>query len=105
MKHDAIEINGKRYRIEFNWNAISCFLDATGLGLESLEDPSKMKPSEITELLFQSVVEGCRMDQEDFPFNKVDFGAALDLLTIAGMMKVFTNQVQSNTTLVIPKKK
>ena len=105
MRYDNIEIAGKQYRIEFNWNAISAWMDETGQHFDDLVDVSKIKGSHITELCYQAVVEGCRMDGVEFPYSCKDFGAALQPQMIGAFMQIFTNHMKSMTTVVNTKKK
>ena len=105
MKNDNIELGGKKYRIEFNWNAISVWMDITGKSIDHLVDMKDVRGSELTELCYQSVVEGCRRDGVEFPYSKLDFGAELNPKTIGDLMKVLERHMQSRTSIVNPKKK
>ena len=53
MKHDVVEINGKPWRVEFNWNTIAAFLEANNLELSAVDELQKMKPSQITSLIHE----------------------------------------------------
>ena len=105
MKYDNIEIAGKQYRIEFNWNAVSAWMDETNLEFETLTDVKKIKGSALTELCYQSVLEGCRMEGVEFPYSKMDFGAALHVNIIADFFKILKRHMESMTTVIHPKKK
>ena len=52
MKKDYIEIAGKRYRVESNWNALTAFLEAVGRNtLEELSKIDSIKPTELTAMM------------------------------------------------------
>ena len=63
MKKDYIEIAGKRYRVESNWNALTAFLDAVGRNtLDELSKIDAIRPSELTALMAACIAEGERLD-------------------------------------------
>jgi len=105
MKHDAIEINGITYRIEFNWNTISEFIESTGLSLADLDKMGTMTPRQITSLIYCAIKEGCRMDGIEFPFTMADFGAAIGVNEISEILKIYTRQTSVSVATVKPKKK
>ena len=47
MKKDYIEIAGKRYRVESNWNALTSFLETVGRDtIEELSKINSFKPQQ-----------------------------------------------------------
>ena len=52
MRKDYIIIDGKKVRVEANWNALTAFLDATGRNtMDGLSDLAVMKPTDIAPLM------------------------------------------------------
>lgn len=105
MKTDYLELGDKRYRIEFNWNTIAAWMDNTGHAFEDLGDMKSVKGSDLTELFYQSVVEGSRMDGVEFPLSKLDFGAMLNPRKVADLLIIYARHMQSMTSVVGSKKK
>ena len=75
---DYIDIAGKKYRVESNWNALTAFLEAVGRNtLDELSRIDSIRPSDLTALMAACIIEGERLDG-----NKVEggiFNFALDL--------------------------
>jgi len=94
MKNDYIEISQKKYRVEFNWNAITDFLESEGLSLSDADDLKNLKPRQITGLIYAGVVEGCRMDAAEFPFSKLDFGAAISPPQVGELLLIYARHTQ-----------
>lgn len=89
MKNDFIEISGKKYRVEFNWNAITDFLESEGLTLSDADDMKKLKPRQITGLIYAGVVEGCRMDHQEFPYSKLEFGTMINPPQVGELLFIY----------------
>jgi hypothetical protein len=104
MKYDSIEINGKDYRIEFNWNTVCNFIEKEKKTLADLEKLNELPPRQITCLLWCGMVEGCRLEGIDFPFTVDDFGAALTVNDIADIFNIYRRHT-SVTSKVKAKKK
>lgn len=105
MKHDHIEIDGKNYRIEFNWNAISDFCRREGLILSNLDDLAKCTPAQITTLIHAGIAEGCRLEKVEFPYSELDLGAMLNPASIRDITTIYTRHVQAEGLAVHAKKK
>jgi hypothetical protein len=105
MKYDSIEINGKDYRIEFNWNTIVNFIDADNLTLADLDRLGTMSPRQITNLIWCALKEGCRLEKVEFPFSVEDLGAVLGVETITEILKIYTRQTSTSVVVVKTKKK
>ena len=105
MKHDTIEINSTQYRIEFNWNAIVSFLEEEDLQLSDIDDLKALKPSQITNFIFQAVKEGARMQGVEFPFDVKQFGASIGIADVGKLLVVFQRQSTGNNTMQETKKK
>ena len=89
MKNDYIEINGKKYRVEFNWNAITDFLESEGLQLSDVDDLRELKPRQVTGLVYAGVCEGCRLDGKEFTFSKLEFGAMVKPPQIGELLLIY----------------
>jgi hypothetical protein len=103
MKRDCIEISGKEYPVEFNWNTTANFLDNEGLKLAQADDLRNLKASQITGLIYEGVREGCRMHKIDFPFSKEDFAALLQPKNVTDLLTIYAKQT-SSPLLVVKKK-
>lgn len=94
MKKDHIQIGGKNYRVEFNWNAITDFLEREELSLDMVDDLRTLKPSKITGLIYAGVCEGCRLDEQVFPFSKLEFGAMVTPPIVGELLLIYRRQVE-----------
>jgi len=92
MKHDHIEINGTKYRVEFNWNAITDFLESENMALTDADDLRQLKPSQVTGLIYAGVVEGCRLENTPFQFSKLDFGAMISPPVVGQLLLIYQRQ-------------
>jgi len=82
--------------VEFNWNAITDFLETEELGLADIDDLRTLKPSKITALIYAAVKEGARMQKKDFPFSVKDFGAVIGVAEVTAMFQIFRAQTAVN---------
>lgn len=105
MKKDYIEIAGKRYRVEVNWNALTSFLEAVGRDtIEELSQLSNFKPSEMTHLMAASIAEGQRLDgSKDVP-SAMDLGAVIKPEDVLAFMKIYARQSNPQLEPEEPKK-
>ena len=70
MKKDYIEIAGRRFRVESNWNALTAFLDAVGRDtLDELSRINTIRPSELTALMAACIEEG---ERKENPCDRVE---------------------------------
>lgn len=104
MKFDSIEINGKDYRIEFNWNTVCNFIERENKTLADLEKLNEMTPKQITSLLYSGMLEGCRMEGVSFPFSLDDFGAALSVTDIADILNIYRRHTSVQSRVKAKKK-
>jgi len=93
--NDYIEIEGKKYRVEFNWNTIANFLDAEKIPLDKLDDMSKMTANQVSSLIYSAMKEGCRKDKIDFPYVKEDFCAMLQPDDVGALIFIYQKQTTS----------
>ena len=102
MKNDFIEINEKQYRVEFNWNSITDFLESENLNLTDADDLKQLKPRQITGLIYAGIIEGCRIEKTEFPFSKLDFGAVLSPSDVGELLLIYQRQTATPNTKVQP---
>lgn len=93
MKKDYIEIAGKRYRVESNWNALTSFLEAVGRNtIEELSKINSFKPSELTALMAACIAEGQRLDGgKDVP-SALDLGAVIKPDDVREFLEIYSRQ-------------
>lgn len=96
MKNDYIEISGKKYRVEFNWNAITDFLELEGLSLSDVDNLKDLKPRQVTGLIFSGVVEGCYLDNIEFPYTKREFGTMINPTHVGELMLIYSRQTSAS---------
>lgn len=93
MKKDYIEIAGKRYRVEVNWNATTAFLQAVGRDtIEDLAGITTFRPSELTALMAACIAEGERLDGRGDTPSALDLGAVISPNDVAEFMKIYLGQ-------------
>lgn len=105
MRHDHVEIDDKCYRIEFNWNTVTNFLEDEGKTLADLENMGNLTAKSITRLVYNAIQEGCRLEGIAFPFTVEDLGAALGAHEIAEILKIYHRQTANPNAKVKAKKK
>lgn len=105
MKKDYIEIAGKRYRVEANWNALTSFLEAVGRNtIEELSQINSFKPSEMTHLMAACIAEGQRLDgSKDVP-SALDIGAVIKPEDVLLFMETYVRQSNPQVNQEEPKK-
>ncbi len=84
-------INGKKYRIEFNWLAQANFLDENNLSMFDM-NKSTLKPTEALNFIYHAVKEGCRLQKIVFPYSEEDLAAALTPAAIENIFIIFISQ-------------
>ena len=105
MKKDYIEIAGKRYRVESNWNALTAFLEAVGRNtLEELSKIDSIKPTELTAMMVACIAEGQRLDgSKDVP-SAMDLGAVITPDDVRTFLDIYVRQSNPQVSQEEPKK-
>ena len=99
MKKDYIEIAGKRYRVESNWNALTAFLDAVGRDtLDELSRINTIRPSELTALIAACIEEGERLDGRDGAPSAKDLGAIITPDDVREFLTIYVRQSNPKLT-------
>ena len=91
-KYDRIQVGRKQYRIEFNWNAVCSCMESEGMNFGQLNEFEKIDPGRFISLLYEGILEGCRMENKKFPYSREDFAAMLTPESIAQLSLVFQRQ-------------
>lgn len=105
MKNDYLILDGEKCRIEFNWNAVSDFLEENGLELSAMDQLVKMKPSQITNLIHHALIEGARLDKKEYKFSSKDVGSVLSITDVSNILIIFQSHVNKKNTGEEAKKK
>lgn len=93
MEKSFINIGGKDYRVEVNWNALSSFLKAVGRDtLEGLSDISNMKPSDIAPLMAAAINEGERLEGRESRFTGESIGEVIRPSHVSKFMAIYIDQ-------------
>jgi len=105
MKKDYIEIAGKRYRVETNWNALTNFLFAVGRDtLDDLSQINSIRPSELTALMAACIAEGERLDGRGGAPSAVDLGAVITPGDVRDFLEIYVRQSNPKVDVEEPKK-
>ena len=105
MKKDYIEIAGRRFRVESNWNALTAFLDAVGRDtLDELSRINTIRPSELTALMAACIEEGERLDGRDGAPSAKDLGALITPDDVREFLNIYVRQSSPKTGAEEPKK-
>lgn len=102
MRKDYIVIDGKKVRVEVNWNALTAFLDATGRNtMDGLSDLAVMKPTDIAPLMAACINEGERLDGREADYTGLQIGEMCGIAEMAQFISIYTGQ----TSPKLPKEK
>lgn len=105
MEMDYIEIKGRRYRVETNWNALTSFLAA--VGRDTIDELSKIqgiRPSELTALMAACIEEGERLEgRGDTPSAK-ELGAMITPEDVKTFFDIYIRQSNPKRPADEPKK-
>lgn len=74
---DCVEIDGKEYRIEYNFNAIAEFLEMTGRSLGDLTDLGEISAKEMLTLIWCGISEGERLEGRKMEIGRDELGAVI----------------------------
>lgn len=93
MKKDYIEIAGRRFRVESNWNALTSFLESVGRNtLDELSRINTIRPSELTALMAACIAEGERLDGRDESPSALDLGAIISPENVREFLDIYVRQ-------------
>lgn len=97
MKNDFIEINDKQYRVEFNWESITVFLETEGLTLADVDDLRLLQPRQITGLIYSGICEGCSCDGIKFPYTIKEFSKMIQPYHVGDIVMIYARQTTRKT--------
>lgn len=99
MTKDYIEIAGRRFRVESNWNALTAFLDAVGRNtLDELSRIDTIRPSELTAMMAACIAEGERLDGRDGAPSALDLGAVITPENVREFLDIYVRQSNPQVT-------
>ena len=102
MTADYIEIDGRKYRVEANWNAMVAFLAATGRDTwDGLVSFDHVLPSDLAPLAAACINEGERIDGHDCHFSAEDLGAMLSVRLVSEFLPIYTSR---RLRMLLPRK-
>lgn len=95
MQLDYISIDGRKCRVEVNWNAIAAFLRDSGQNdLAALASVHALKPSDIAGLMAAAVNEGERLDGRETHFTAEQIGSLPgSIAAISEFIGIFARQM------------
>jgi hypothetical protein len=102
-RYDKIQINRKEYRIEFNWNALTTFMESVGMNFGDIDNFEKLNAEQFIKLIYEGVREGTRLQKKEFPYSVEDFIAMLTPEAVESFSLIF--QAQNIKSLSELKKK
>ena len=106
MQKDYMNIGGKQYRIEVNWNAVGDFLAAVGRdSLEELSNIGVLKPSEIATFIACAANEGERLEGRECALKGRDVGAMMTADDLAVFLEIYIRQSHPQVEAEDPAKK
>ena len=95
MKKEYIEVGGKKYRVEANWNAVAEFCAKKGaVKLSQLDILSRLGVGDILTLMHCCIKEGERMDGRDFELTEQDLGSVANAGVISRFIALYVAQSQ-----------
>lgn len=91
-KFDRIQVGRKQYRIEFNWNAYTKFMEFYNMKMGDMKDLNKINPGQVVTYFYEAIIEGCRLENKKFPYSREDFAAMLTPESIAEFSLIMQSQ-------------
>lgn len=90
---EFIELDGKKYRVEFNWNTITEYCEIKNIeDLSALDSLKNLSASDLRLFIYCALKEGERMEGKEFLVSVLDLGGILKFQDIQHLMQVFKKQ-------------
>lgn len=106
MEKSFITINGREYRVEVNWNALSSFLKSVGRDtLEGLSDLTSLRPSDIAPLMAAAINEGERLEGRESHLTGESLGEVIRPSDVGKFMEIYIQQSRAQLETDEPSKK
>lgn len=103
---NKVDIGGRQYRVEFNWNALADYCDLSGISdLSKLDNLGVISAHEMRSFIFCAIKEGERMDGRELEMSPVELGALLRPADIGKIMGIYSIQTTSGVEQEGTKKK
>ena len=95
MRADYINIGGREYRVEVNWNAIVAYMESSGRDtLQALQDFAHLKPSDIAGLMAAAINEGEAIEGRESSLSAKDIGRMNDMMNaVPQFLDIFIRQM------------
>ena len=99
MRKDYLELDGRKVRVEVNWNAIVAHLDAAGRNtLDALAGIQNIKPTDIAGLMAAAINEGERLDGRESHLTAEEIGSIRNSIDAIGeFITIFARQTSRET--------
>ena len=103
MKNNYLLVEGKKVRVEMNWNAMMSFCDEKGVDdLSKIGDAGKLTTRDLLAIMHAAIKEGERMDGNSFDLTKEQLSERLRPSDISRFMEIYkeqcgVNENESNT--------
>jgi hypothetical protein len=92
MKAEYISLtNGRKIRIEWNWNTVAEWTARTGREITDLND-GKADVSQMRTIAYCCAVEGESIDGKELGMSEVEFGRLVNMQGIVDFAKILTSQ-------------
>lgn len=97
MKRDTILINDQEYWIEFNWDAVTDFLETENLELMDIDNLQKLNPKKITSLFYSGVKAGATLQGVPFDFDREQFSSILNIKDATNLLIIYARHSQAES--------
>jgi hypothetical protein len=92
MKAEYLTLtDGRKVRLEWNWNAVNEWSNVSGKELLDLAK-GKAKGSDMLTIVYQAAVEGERIDGKDLALTEKEFGGLINMQGIINASNIITSQ-------------
>lgn len=93
MNADYILIEGKKVRVEANWNALTTFLMQKGAdSMQGLSNLAQLQPSDIAALMAACANEGERLDGRTADYDAQKIGEKCGMAEIGEFITIYVRQ-------------
>lgn len=95
MIKEYINLDGKKYRVEANWNAVADFCRRKGVvNLTQLDILSRIGIDDVLTLMSCCIKEGERLDGKDFDLTEQDLGSLANASVVSEFITMYVQQSQ-----------
>jgi hypothetical protein len=92
MKADYLTLtDGRKVRIEWNWNAVNEWGNATGRELTDLAK-GKAKAADMLAIVYYAALEGEAADGKELALTQIEFGRLINMQGIIAASQIITAQ-------------